>query len=98
MSQDQTLQILQLNILTLSHTILTFNNLKEKAFENIVGKGENAGFLLFQQCFQKDSFLGSRKPVIVWEKVKSLNCMVKSQIHIPLNYLSSNTSMFHCDT
>ena len=27
--------------------------------ENIVGKGENAGyqhFLLFQQCFQKDSF------------------------------------------
>ena len=29
--------------------------------ENIVGKGENAGyqhFLLFQQCFQKASFLG----------------------------------------
>ena len=30
--------------------------------ENIVGKGENAGyqhFLLFPQCFQKDSFVGS---------------------------------------
>ena len=30
--------------------------------ENIVGKGENAGnqhFLLFQQCFQKASFLGT---------------------------------------
>ena len=32
--------------------------------ENIVGKGENAGyqdFLLFPQCFQKVSFLGSLK-------------------------------------
>ena len=31
--------------------------------ENIVGKGENAGyqhFLLFPQCFQKASFLGGR--------------------------------------
>ena len=30
--------------------------------ENIVGKGDNAGyqhFLLFQQCFQKSSILGS---------------------------------------
>ena len=36
-------------------TILTFNNPeKKKAFENKVGKGENAGkqhFLLFPQCF-----------------------------------------------
>ena len=33
--------------------------------ENIVGKGENAGFqhfLLFPQCFQKASFLRSQKP------------------------------------
>ena len=32
--------------------------------ENIVGKGENAGnqhFLLFPQCFQKASLLGSLK-------------------------------------
>ena len=28
----------------------TFNDLIKKAFENIVGKGENAG-LLFPQCF-----------------------------------------------
>ena len=37
--------------------------------ENIVGKGENAGyqhFLLFQQCFQKASSLGSLKVGIVW--------------------------------
>ena len=37
--------------------------------ENIVGKGENAGdqhFLLFPQCFQKASFLGSLRVRIVW--------------------------------
>ena len=37
--------------------------------ENIEGKGENAGkqhFLLFPQCFQKASFSGSLKVVIVW--------------------------------
>ena len=40
--------------------------------ENILGKGENAGyqhFLLFPQCFQKASFLGV---------VKSRDCVVKS--------------------
>ena len=37
--------------------------------ENIVGKGENAGyqhFLLFPQCFQKASFSRSLKVEIVW--------------------------------
>ena len=37
--------------------------------ENIVGKGENAGyqhFLLFPQCFQKPSLSGSLKVGIVW--------------------------------
>ena len=37
--------------------------------ENIVGKGENAvyqHFLLFPQCFQKDSLPGSLKVGIVW--------------------------------
>ena len=37
--------------------------------ENIVGKGENAGyqhFLLFPLCFQKASFIGWLKVVIVW--------------------------------
>ena len=37
--------------------------------ENIVGKGQNAGFqhfLLFPQCFQKFSFSGSLKVGIVW--------------------------------
>ena len=36
--------------------------------ENIVGKGENTGyqhFLLYPQCFQKASFSGSLKVVIV---------------------------------
>ena len=42
--------------------------------ENIVGKGENAGyqhFLLCPQCFQNASFLGV---------VKSRDCVVKSLI------------------
>ena len=37
--------------------------------ENIVGKGENAGyqhFLLYSQCFQKPSSLRSLKVGIVW--------------------------------
>ena len=37
--------------------------------ENIVGKGENAGyqhFLLFPQCFGKASFSRSLKVGIVW--------------------------------
>ena len=36
--------------------------------ENIVGKGENAGYqhFLFPQCFQKASFLGLLKVGIVW--------------------------------
>ena len=41
--------------------------------ENIVGKGENAGyqhFLLFLQCFQKGFYLGSLKVVIAWKRVK----------------------------
>ena len=36
--------------------------------ENIVGKGENAGyqhFLLFPQCFQMNRVLGWLKPVVV---------------------------------
>ena len=41
--------------------------------ENIVGKGENAGYqhsLLFPQCFGKSSFPDTPKSVIVWEWVK----------------------------
>ena len=37
--------------------------------ENIVGKGENAGyqhFLFFSQCFQKASFSGLLKVRITW--------------------------------
>ena len=37
--------------------------------ENIVGKGENAGyqhFLLFPQCFPKPSSLGSLKVRLLW--------------------------------
>ena len=43
--------------------------------ENIVGKGENAGyqhFLLFPQCFQKASFSGSLKDGIVRKRANSL--------------------------
>ena len=44
--------------------------------ENIVEKGENAGyqhFLLFSQCFQKSSYPRSLKVRIVWERVKTLS-------------------------
>ena len=40
--------------------------------ENIVGKGENASyqhFLLFPQCFQKDSYTASLNVGIVWLRV-----------------------------
>ena len=43
--------------------------------ENIVGKGENAGyqhFLLFPQFFQKSSLSGSLKVLIMWYRVKAL--------------------------
>ena len=39
------------NNLTLYHTIWTYNDSENKAFETTVGKGENAGNLLFPQCF-----------------------------------------------
>ena len=42
--------------------------------ENIVGKGENAGyqhFLLFPPCFTKPSSSGSLKVRIVWERVNT---------------------------
>ena len=44
-----------------------------KRVENTVGKGEIARyeqFLLFPQCFQKASFPGASKGVIVWDWVK----------------------------
>ena len=44
------------------------------SLENIVEKGENAGykhFLLFPQCFQKLSVSGSLKIRIVWYRVNS---------------------------
>ena len=40
--------------------------------ENIVGKGENAGyqhFLLFPWCFQKFTYTASLKVAIVWQSV-----------------------------
>ena len=43
--------------------------------ENIVGKGENAGyqhFLIIPQCFRRPSFVGPRKLWMVWERVKNL--------------------------
>ena len=54
--------------------------------ENIVGKGENAGyqhFLLFQQCFQMAALSGSLKGGIV--------CQMVHNIHI----LSSITLTLH---
>ena len=44
----------------------------DRVVENIVGRGENAGyhhFLLFPQCFEKASFPDTSKGVIEWEWV-----------------------------
>ena len=58
--------------------------------ENIVGKGENAGyqhFLRYPQCFQKACFSGASKGVTVWEWVKFGICVrveniVRKEEHI----------------
>ena len=50
--------------------------------ENIVGKGENAGyqhFLLVPQCFSKPSSLRSLKVQIVWYRVNPYH--IKVQIY-----------------
>ena len=50
--------------------------------ENIVGKGQNASyqhFLLFPQCFQNASSPDVSKGVIVWEWVKTPDCLVKGK-------------------
>ena len=47
--------------------------------ENIVGKGEDAGYqhlLLFPECFQKASFLGSFKVEIVWKRVRQWSSLL----------------------
>ena len=44
-----------------------------KRVENTVGKGEIARyeqFLLFPQCFQKTCIADTKKPGLVWERVK----------------------------
>ena len=53
-----------------------------KRVENTVGKGEIARyeqFVLFPQCFQKSSFPGASKGVIVWEWVKAVDCLTLYQ-------------------
>ena len=53
-SENESSHLKVMNYLTFYHTIPTFNNPRKKPFENIVGKGENAGnqyLLLFPQCF-----------------------------------------------
>ena len=54
-----------------------------KQVENTVGKGEIAlyeRFLLFLQCFQKVSFPGASKGVIVWEWVKKPELSIQARI------------------
>ena len=51
--------------------------------ENIVGKGENAGyqhFLLFLQCFEKAPFPDMSKGIIVWEWVKKTPKLFSSNV------------------
>ena len=54
---------------SLTHDPYFYNPEKKNPFENIVEKGENAGyqhFLLYPQRFQKPSVSGSLKVGIVW--------------------------------
>ena len=46
-----------------------------KRVENTVGKGEIAcykQFLLFPQCFQKPCTTDTKKPGLVWERIKQI--------------------------
>ena len=59
--------------------------------ENVAGKGENAGyqhFLLFPQCFQKASYTGSLKVMIVWQIV-NLNTTQDPYTHLSESVLSN---------
>ena len=47
--------------------------------ENIVGKGENVGdqhFLLFQQCFQKESVSGSLKSGLFGKELSTVEAII----------------------
>ena len=73
---------IRIKIITLYHTITILTTLKKKPFENILGKGENAGnqhFPPFPQCFlpfhQKTSIFESHvfgllKKLSVWTSLK----------------------------
>ena len=71
--------------------------------ENILGKGENAGdqhFLLFPQCFEKASFPDTSKDVIVWEWVKTcecicFSCLAKVTAKNAINRVDSGTVEIH---
>ena len=65
-----------------------------KWVENTVGKGEIARyeqFLLFAECFQKASFPGASKGVIVWEWVKSYYKNALILVHRIVSILMSSS-------
>ena len=66
-----------------------WENERRKAFENLVGKGENAGnqhFLLFPQCFKKASFSGLFKVPIAanWKGVCLQNTSKPHSYHLKM--------------
>ena len=70
-----------------------------KPVENTVGKGEIAHyeqFLLFPQCFQKASFPGASKGVIVWEWVK----LIRDSVIFKFTKICErkNTAMGECNS
>ena len=63
--------------------------------ENIVGKGENAGyqhFLLFPQCFQNVSFSGSLKVDIVWKRDKNFYGVYTTPYSLELCFWNGHVS------
>ena len=71
-----------------------------ESLENIVGKGENAGyqhFLLFPQCFQKASDTGSLKVGIVWYRVKTQHGVTKSLVGTANGFVAEEKRKKHAE-
>ena len=66
-----------------------------KRVENTVGKGEIARyeqFLFFPQCFQKSCSPGASKGVVVWERVKAVDCLIQVVSKTGLTVIIGNFS------
>ena len=83
-------------ILTLYYTIMTFNDLYKKPFENNVGKGENAGnhhFPLFPTLFSTQS-----RTTIIVVATQNLSSVTLCPEFVISDTLSSGFTILHKDS